>query len=533
MTCKMERKRRPHALEPPVATALSGVVRQNDDETAEPLLFKPPAVCYDVNKRSFASDIRSGGRKPQERVMLWAEKDEDAQHRDAGGGGIYLFSEQFTDARVFRYHACSWANFADWYCVLPPERRTFFEILMTKRPVHWYGDIEFSQALNPALRLTDVVERVHTLAAALFEDAYSLNEARDGGRWLVYDSSCGDKQSAHVVFKWPGRCMFRCNRDAGAFMRMMLARERYGMGSESLLWTSNNHTDEELMAIGRLIQRQRSDPSVRVGFLDQPWHEDSEGRESALDRSVYTDNRPFRILGSVKANAIGNAERYLRPWGSSAVAGASGTVDREALLESLLCYTPPSERGVQLITFAEIDGSTSVSTTLAAWGRHKHSALTVSTPGSHAKRARVASTMDRDTDEETLLSEEDLCELLAAAEQLVNMEAGSTLYGSQKHRLFSHTRRLEVGVLSHECDILRQVQGRAHKNNNTYWLLDLVGGTYKRLCFHDGCREYVRRGSAQPIVRSIPDVVQQRIAAVVSRMREPTWAPEPLLRWTL
>jgi hypothetical protein len=214
--------------------------------------------------------------------------------------------------RVFR--AVSFARwFADRYEKLPPERRTYYEIIREGYAAKLYLDVEVWRELNPAHdsegALGRALDEAYAMAATLF------GTVRERCEQIVLVADNTRKFSRHVVINLhtaAGGAAFASASSVGRFVAMLTRRLE-----------GRDRADGVPAGTGRTLHVFK--PPASDSRLGTPTI------TTMLDLAVYSENQQFRLYGSAKAT---DTTRLLRTAGERA--DARTEVRRDYLTKSLV-----------------------------------------------------------------------------------------------------------------------------------------------------------------------------------------------------
>ncbi|KAL7547152.1 hypothetical protein ACHAWF_010474 [Thalassiosira exigua] len=188
-----------------------------------------------------------------------------------------------------RYVAAHLGRFLDRYWRECDARsRHHYELIKEGTPCRLYFDLEFNKRANPTLTpaLTeDLLTELFDEVRRHFRLVYDISVERSG--LVDLDSSTSAKFSRHWILHLPRGALFSDAREAGAFVRGLVARLDAERASGAL-----RSRGSEVLADHLFVNAEgRSDG------------DDDEGPKKLarfIDLGVYTRNRIFRILGSAK-----------------------------------------------------------------------------------------------------------------------------------------------------------------------------------------------------------------------------------------
>ena len=161
--------------------------------------------------------------------------------------------------------------------------RHYYELIKETSPCRLYFDMEFSKPANPSITDSVAEELLDQFFEELryeFQSVYRISVARD--QLVDLDSSTAKKFSRHWVLHLPGRRLFSDNREAGVFVRHLVARLEEERQS-GLLDAKDLHTLSTFLAVD-----------------DEKSTEENPRKTYFIDLSVYTRNRVFRLMASTK-----------------------------------------------------------------------------------------------------------------------------------------------------------------------------------------------------------------------------------------
>lgn len=157
--------------------------------------------------------------------------------------------------------------------------RHYYELIKETSPCRLYFDMEFNRPANTSI--TDLV--AEELLDQFFEElryefrsVYGISISRT--QLVDLDSSTAKKFSRHWVLHLPCHSLFSDNREAGVFVRHLMARLEEERES-GLLDAKDLHTLSTFLAVN-------DETSTRKTYF--------------VDLGVYTRNRVFRLMASTK-----------------------------------------------------------------------------------------------------------------------------------------------------------------------------------------------------------------------------------------
>ena len=204
-------------------------------------------------------------------------------------------------------------GFLHQYLAMDPSRRHVYEIIREDYPCRLYFDVEFSRLANKGLDGERVMRELEGWVREGLREVLR-EEGKEGGReveacFLELDSSTEKKFSRHVIVHLEGGRLFRSNAHVGRFVQGVMGKiggppQAEGEGGReggwkggmrrSLLWgrkEGEEHVVEQTVTLNdkegvvAMQQQQQQQPPQYV---------------LAVDTSVYTKNRAFRLLYSRK-----------------------------------------------------------------------------------------------------------------------------------------------------------------------------------------------------------------------------------------
>lgn len=196
-----------------------------------------------------------------------------------------------------------------------PSDRCWYEVIAQDAPCKLYFDLEFDRGLNPGRDCNAMVREMVDVVRREWEAVFGDRCERQDVLWL--DSSTEKKFSCHLVFQRTK--LFRDNREAGAFVRLVCDKLRNctGSGSEAAcsLFVKNRHQESVLFC----------------------------------DEGVYTRNRNFRLFQCTKwgKNAplvVSANDEYVR---------SENCNEEKTFLDSLVTWSSEREQLYSLLQFTE------------------------------------------------------------------------------------------------------------------------------------------------------------------------------------
>ena len=199
-------------------------------------------------------------------------------------------------------------GFLHQYLAMDPCRRHVYEIIRGNYPCRLYFDVEFSRLANTGLDGERVMRELEGWVREGLREVLGL----EGGReveacFLELDSSTETKFSRHVIVHLEGGRLFRSNAHVGRFVHEVMGKiggppqvveegggEGGGRGDRrtSLLWVRK---EEEAGMVGQETIMNDNEGAPAMHQQQQP-----PQYVLAVDTSVYTKNRAFRLLYSRK-----------------------------------------------------------------------------------------------------------------------------------------------------------------------------------------------------------------------------------------
>ncbi|EME30017.1 DNA-directed primase/polymerase protein [Galdieria sulphuraria] len=216
--------------------------------------------------------------------------------------GLELFAEDLDSSGTRHYLLASYSDF--WEIYRKRTSKHFYEVIRENVSCKLYFDLEYIRACNTHVQEQVLVDSISKLVKEGLKQILKRKESSllPYLKCLVLDSSSQEKFSKHIIFP---KIVFPNNRITGKFISKLL---------------------------------QMSDISSH--FLVLKPSRDEMQTVLAIDLSVYSRNRCFRILGSSKM-------------GENRPLTIGQSMNQELLHETLICYFYPDD--VILIDEAQID----------------------------------------------------------------------------------------------------------------------------------------------------------------------------------
>ena len=161
--------------------------------------------------------------------------------------------------------------------------RHYYELIKETSPCRMYFDMEFNRPANPSITDSVAEELLDQFFEELryeFRSVYGISIARN--QLVDLDSSTEKKFSRHWVLHLPCHSLFSDNREAGVFVRRLMARLEEERES-GLLDAKDLHTLSTFLAVD-----------------DEKSTEENPRKTYFVDLGVYTRNRVFRLMASTK-----------------------------------------------------------------------------------------------------------------------------------------------------------------------------------------------------------------------------------------
>ena len=242
------------------------------------------------SSRKRESDTDSSSGRPQERAIQWAR--DEARELDVYSIEVPWSNYAQSGKTCFEYEASTLDSFIQRYRTMNVHERHYYEIIcgVPKRPdasyagCHLYMDIEYGRTANPFLDGRAMMARILDALFDELEVGYADVDFRRESLLVLLDATTRDKFSQHVLLRVrDGAWAFR---DIAAVQSVILRVQRRLLEEDMALDDIDASDTTCVFTSGR----------------------DVEQRISAIDHSVYSRHRAFRIVYSSK---YGDPERRM------------------------------------------------------------------------------------------------------------------------------------------------------------------------------------------------------------------------------
>jgi len=200
---------------------------------------------------------------------------------------LQLFSEDLDTSGTRHYLLATYEDF--WHIYKKRAKKHFYEVIRENVSCKLYFDLEYIRTCNTHVQEEELIATISKLVASGLKQILKRKESSllPYLKCLVLDSSSNEKFSKHLIFP---KIVFPTNRIAGKFVWKLL---------------------------------QMSDSCSNLLVLKPAQNEMQT--VLAIDLSVYSRNRCFRILGSSK-------------YGENRPLTIGQTFDQKLFYETLVCY---------------------------------------------------------------------------------------------------------------------------------------------------------------------------------------------------
>lgn len=253
---------------------------EEEEEEEEPVIWlklRSPIPPFPFPKQKQAFDFVDESFPPG-LMWVWAC---DYQAADSGGAKHYL--------------ASSLDDFWAYYCALPPEQRSFYEVIRPLLPCALHFDLEYSLkvAANQLLDRRAMLEEFKRLVEQLWLE--ETGSVLDPKGWVETDSCGKDIVSFHLVHEGAG---FANYLDHKEFMRRLVERAPQTlMATHKKTGKTVIFADIKIYTVNRLFRLTYSSKPLEERFLLPAASQRAEGmvREN-WERSLVTRLRPEAVL---------------------------------------------------------------------------------------------------------------------------------------------------------------------------------------------------------------------------------------------
>uniref|UniRef100_A0A6A7G8N9 DNA-directed primase/polymerase protein n=1 Tax=Hirondellea gigas TaxID=1518452 RepID=A0A6A7G8N9_9CRUS len=240
----------------------------------------------EIRQAATRSDFMNKYRRYYTLVKACAEADLKS------GKSYRIFAEGKRLSGSLQFFVATYEGFWEKYSILPSEQKIFYEVIRTDYPCRLYFDLEFDRTINPTvdgeILLQDFIERLISQIRSKLDIEISEENIID------LDASSSKKFSRHLICHLPN-AVFDNNQSMGVFVDELC---------------SNLEDEEKEMN----DNQKENDPSNEFSSDSQQTNSKSQFvltekkqngslityRKCWIDRSVYSNNRCFRIISSSK-----------------------------------------------------------------------------------------------------------------------------------------------------------------------------------------------------------------------------------------
>ncbi|KAL7550512.1 hypothetical protein ACHAWF_013751 [Thalassiosira exigua] len=390
-----------------------------------------------------------------------------------------------------------------------PQNRHYYELIREGTPCRCYFDLEFDCGANPHIKAKDAEVLMTEFISELCNEFQTTHGIRVTRSCIIdLDSSTEKKFSRHLIVHLPNRGLFADAWSAGAFAKNLVGRLMAEISTGEL-------PERRPMLANHLFVR-RSSKSDTTCFVDL---------------GVYTRNRLFRLLGSVKygkntsaalriaesntfpfPNGFDNSKLYARDqipcWTSSYMekhSKQSQDQDHEAFRAALDWETHADALSLTLVV--PTNGSKIAAPIMmdpnGCCKDHKKPSVPFPVVG----RAQCSSSLSCHGDSPIRILDEFVLKLSQRGGIQGRIRSWSIeTVGREGNQPVSYFMRYQMSE-NRWCENI----GRAHKSNNIIWNIDLRRHTYWQTCHDPDCRAGNFRGTCG----QMPDGVAEDIDSYI------------------
>lgn len=232
--------------------------------------------CFRSVPRQLQEEAKKNGRSIKLQDLAYAKADTFTP-------ALITMARQVTESGTRQYWVGSWWSLYKFVMFLPPEQRTFYEMIRLggEFPVNLYFDLEAYPLENPKVDFSTFLETFMVQCRECMFKYLPKEVIERGVKFTILNSTTPTKISYHVVARINGvafKDMFSCGRFA-----LLVLYELY----------RNPDSRSMFYAMVRTAKGCREGPSI--------------------DLSVFSESRNFRLPGNTKLNknaALWTEDRY-------------------------------------------------------------------------------------------------------------------------------------------------------------------------------------------------------------------------------
>ena len=387
-----------------------------------------------------------------------------------------------------QYIVASYASFYAHYASVDPKHRHHYELIRADFECNLYLDVEVDLALNPSI----AVDEGH---------AFSSELERELVAFVVQKCAVSDADIDVVAL------------DSSTPQRKL--SRHYVVRIRDACFVNNFHCGALMRSFGRHLVERHGTPAQNKFFV-QTDRESSEPRICALDLTVYTKNRLFRIYGSHK---IGSDERTRSFWlpAEKAQRCAPENIDaRRALPDSrtfmmmLIQYfdAEPKRR----IECREWDGSEATSTS-DIWA-HIHDLLPADTHKLRKTSSSSAAAPRPQQSGSAVLDRTWADDVVRYVCEQFSGRGGAKPCQSRTHAFDVPSGCMTIPLMSQDCRMLRASNPQErHETNEIYVIVWFASGEWYQKCHSTrACC-----ANARSRCEKLPKILAERCLAFVSQ----------------
>ena len=205
-----------------------------------------------------------------------------------------LFAREYNNEGKRQYIASHLGRFVQYYWrECDAEARHYYELIREKVPCRLYFDIEYNKRANPGISEEINEALMQEFISELVEEVkirFDLDISRKN--IVDLDSSTPKKFSRHLIVHMPNKELFADAVSCGVFVKRLIGRLADEVATGEMIKKDKPNLARYLFVYAKECPKDTDDGSC-LPMKECP-------KTCFVDNGVYTKNRIFRILGSLK-----------------------------------------------------------------------------------------------------------------------------------------------------------------------------------------------------------------------------------------